>query len=110
MTVERTLSINVPYESKVMCYGTEAGWVPFSFAYKFNWSRGWMNDVSLGPLKINDGKPNATIVGGGFYTFGGVGGSFNVNPGHLIKAQAQYDRAIRKIWGSSYNAAAYKKW
>ncbi|MFA9388744.1 MAG: RHS repeat-associated core domain-containing protein [Prolixibacteraceae bacterium] len=110
MTVERTLSTKAPYESKIMYSGIEAGLGSFSFAYKYNWSRGWMNDVGLGPLKINDGKPNGTIVGGNFYIFGGVGGSFNVNPGHLIKAQSQYDRAIREIWGSSYNAATYKKW
>ena len=110
LTVERTLSTKAPAESKVMYSGIEAGFGPFSFSYKFDWSGGWINSYGLGPLNVENGKPGATIIGGDFYIFGGFGGSFNVNPGHVIKAQVQYDRAVREIYGKYYNATLYKKW
>ena len=110
-TTERVLSSKFPYETKLHYSGIEGGWGPFSFNYKYIWnsnSGGW--DYGLGPLKINRGQSTGTIISGDLYLLGGFGGSFNVNPSHLIKAQSQYDRAIREIYGNRYNSALYKKW
>jgi hypothetical protein len=110
-TTEKVLSTKFPYETKLHYSGIEGGWGPFSFNYKYIWnsnSKGW--GYGIGPLKINKGKVNGTILSGDFYILGGFGGSLNINPSHLIKAQTQYDRAIREIYGNQYNSALYKKW